>query len=115
MSYNPQPSQQRGVASDPRHGKARGEVIEDAKGASPLRQVTMVISILAAVGAAFLLLGILLTEDANRAPWLVYTAYGVLALAVLLVAFLGARRRRKRQSLDDALRGRRSDNGRPVV
>jgi len=108
VGYNPQPSQQRGVASDPRHGKARGEVIQGGKGASPLRQVAMVILILAAVAAAFLLLGVLLTEDANRAPWLVYTAYGVLGLAGLLVAFLAVRRRRSRQSLDTALRSRRA-------
>lgn len=109
MSYNPQPSQQRGVASDPRHGKARGEVIKGGSGASPLRQMAMVALVLLTVVVIFFLLATLLTEDANRAPWLVYGSYGVLASVALLTGYSVLRRRRNRQGLDATLRSRRSE------
>lgn len=97
------------MASDPRHGKARGEVIEGKPGASPLRQIGLVAVVLAVVVGAFLLLALLVTDDPDRAAWVTYTSYGVLIGLVLLATFRVVRRRRSRQSLDQALRSRRGE------
>lgn len=107
MSYNPQPSQQRGVASDPRHGKARGEVIQGGTGASPLRQIGLVVLVLVLVVGGFLLAGTLLSGDDRGTSTARYVAYGVLGVLALLAVLGLARRRASRQSLDEALRSRR--------
>jgi len=108
MGTNPQPSQQRGAASDPRHGQGRGEMIKGGRGAGPLHQVVFVVLVLAGVLAGFFLAGILLSGENSGAR---YVAYGVLGVVGLIAVFWVVRRRRSRQSLDEALRSRRSQNG----
>lgn len=105
MGTNPQPSQQRGAASDPRHGKARGDVIKGGAGAGPLQQLGFVVLVLGAVLAGFFLAGFLLSGESSTAR---YVAYGALVVVGLLVVMRYVRRRRSRQSLDQALRSRRT-------
>lgn len=107
MDTNPQPSQQRGVAADPRHGQARGKVIKGGRGAGAVMQVVFVVQVLAGVLAGFFLIGILLTDRNSTAK---YIAYGVLVALGLLAIFWSLRRRRSRQSLDQALRSKRSQD-----
>jgi protein-S-isoprenylcysteine O-methyltransferase Ste14 len=105
MGTNPQPSQQRGAAADPRHGKARGDVIKGGSGAKPLQQIGFVVLVLGGVVAGFVLAGFLLSGESTTAR---YVAYGALVVAGLLVVIWFVRRRRSRQSLDQALRSRRT-------
>ena len=98
--------QQRGALSDPRHGKARGEVIEGGRGARLLSQIGFVV-VTVVVVALFLLLGALLADETSGSSTLRYIAYGLLAFVSLLLVFWQVRRRRNRPSLDDTLRSRR--------
>ena len=107
MPANPPPTSQRGVASDPRHGKARGEVIEGKSGATFLRQVVMVVVTLGSVVGVFLMLGVLLTEDPSRPTWVDHLVYGLIGLAAVLASFALVSRRRSRRDLEQALRSRR--------
>lgn len=108
MGTNPQPSQQRGAAADPRHGQARGEVIKGGRGAGPLQQVAFVVLVLVGVLAGFFLAGTLLSGEDSAAR---YVAYGALALLGLLAIFWFVRHRRSRESLNQALRSRRGPAG----
>lgn len=110
MGTNPQPSQQRGAAADPRHGRARGDVIKGGSGAGALKQVAFVVLILVGVLAGFFLAGILLAGESSNAR---YVAYGVLIAVGLVAIFSFVRRRTSRQSLGDALRSRRNPEGGP--
>lgn len=107
--YNNTGGGQRGPLSDPRHGAARGEAIKGGRGASPLRQVGLVVLVLAGIVGAFLLAGVLLSGGEVVNSTARYIAYGVLGVFALLTVLRMVHRRGSRQSLDQALRSRRPE------
>lgn len=98
---------QKGPLSDPRHGKARGEVIKGGGGAGRLQQIGFVVLVVAGALAFLVLAATLLGTDPNSSQTWRYVAYGVLAAVALILLFRMVGRRRGRKSLDDTLRSRR--------
>jgi hypothetical protein len=104
MSYNNAGGQQRGPLSDQRTGKGRAETMARRQGAGFLTQVFWVAVVLAGVAALYVVAAFLWSED----PGLRIIAWAVIGLLVAVVAGLQILRRRRRQSLDDVLRSRRT-------
>ena len=98
---------QKGPLSDPRHGKARGDVIKGGGGAGRLHQIGFVVLVVAGALALLVVAGTLLGTDPNSSQTWRYVAYLVLAAIALILLFRMVTRRRSRQSLDETLRSRR--------
>jgi len=94
-------SQRKGPPTDPRQGAARADRGADALTTRFLGQITFVV---ATIVVALFLLGVLHFSDSATSRAIGWGILGVAVLIGLLVVFA---RRRRRPSLDDALRSRR--------
>ena len=90
---------QRGPLSDPRHGRARGEVISGAQKSRLWHQVRLVAIFLAVAVLAAAVAMVLLTDFGDSRPWLRTVAWLVIASAVAVIALFAIRRRGRRGAL----------------
>lgn len=104
MSYSNAGGQQRGPLSDQRLGKGRAETMAGRRGVGFFTQVFWIAVILAGVAALYVVAAFIWSEE----PALRTIAWSVIGLLAVAVVGLQIRHRRRRGSLDDALRSRRS-------
>lgn len=95
----------KGPATDPRQGEARKPTTSEFFANRLFGQIGLVLAVLAGVAALVFIVGSLGDESAGV---LRIIAIGVLIALALTAIVLYVRRRRSRQSLDDALRSRHS-------